>query len=143
MDPWSSHATDSEHTTEAACPVRVLASTSGNVQPFMTDSKHYSDLKKPSIVSDPGTSSTACLPSLPILGSNDKSSVQSHSAARKGRRISQPLPDRLFLQDEKYKNYLKRKRKDLGKDGKPVWPDHIEASFQNGDYDLVASIAHD
>lgn len=58
-----------------------------------------------------------------------------------------PLPtprlsiDRPYLRSQKYIDYRERKRQDIGKDGKPVWPDHVEASFQNG-ISLLYTLAH-
>lgn len=49
-----------------------------------------------------------------------------------------PLPlqrlsiDRPYLRSPQYLDYIKRKRQDVGKDQKPVWPDHVEESFQKG-----------
>jgi hypothetical protein len=41
-------------------------------------------------------------------------------------------PERPYLHNPKYLEYRSRHRQEIGKDGKPIWPPHIEAAFQNG-----------
>ncbi|EXJ90086.1 hypothetical protein A1O3_03155 [Capronia epimyces CBS 606.96] len=71
------------------------------------------------------------------LGSNDTST--NLAFGRKPRRHplrphrSKPLTqaDRPYLTHPKYLEYRSRPRQDIGPDGKPIWPDRIEAAFQN------------
>jgi hypothetical protein len=72
------------------------------------------------------------------LGSNDGSShaFNAHRLRRqalKPRRSKHIDPDRPYLVHPKYIDYRSRPRQDIGKDGKPIWPDHIEAAFQDGE----------
>lgn len=111
---------------EPVHPSRVLTSTSGNAQVFAGNSKVSSDL-------DSAIKQGSRHPSpLPILGSNDRSAPLSRLAARKAKRVSLLSNERQYLQSEQYQRYRTRKRQDIGDDGKPVWPDHLEESFQNG-----------
>lgn len=43
-----------------------------------------------------------------------------------------PILSRSELRCEPYLKYRARQRKNLGKDGKPVWSDHMEEAFQRG-----------
>lgn len=49
--------------------------------------------------------------------------------SRAGPEFSRP-----YLQHPKYIEYRSRPRQEIGKDGKPIWPDIIEAAFQNGKF---------
>ncbi|KAK4905477.1 hypothetical protein LTR66_017807, partial [Elasticomyces elasticus] len=151
MEHWRS----SGHTRESANnrQRKVLGSTSGNAQPHfqsvnqkpeeVKQEHHNGQTPAPSPVlrqseNDPssymGIESTYPLPSK-IIGSNDQFTLnEQYLAARRARRLpaqKRLLADRPYLRDAKYINYRDRKRQDAGKDGKPVWPDYIEESFQN------------
>ena len=71
------------------------------------------------------------------LGSNDD---LEHTLDRKPKRnplkVHRPKiqidHERPYLHHPKYLEYRSRPRQDIGKDGKPIWPDRIEAAFQNG-----------
>lgn len=116
---------------------RILADISGNVQSHAPDLKHQLDYK-PYLHTTRAVSEPQYLAPCVTLGSNDRQPLNSRLALHKARRSSQVtnkvLRERPYLQHEKYLDYLKRHRHDKGKDGKPIWPDHIEASFQNGQY---------
>lgn len=70
------------------------------------------------------------------LGSNDGPRHASESKVRrqmfKAPRTKFNDPDRPYLYHPKYLEYRSRPRQELGKDGRPIWPDHIEAAFQDG-----------
>lgn len=132
MDHWPSTGTGSGIPDELAYHGRVLASTSGNAQSFPTDTKVHLDFGSRTTSVGQAISDSQYVAALPVLGSNDKHILHDRIAARKARRSTHPVHDRPWLQTEKYKNYIDRKRQDAGKDGRPVWPHHIEESFQNG-----------
>jgi hypothetical protein len=78
------------------------------------------------------------------LGSNDGSNHALESSklrrqALKSRRSQHVDPDRPYLYHPKYLEYRSRPRQDIGEDGNPIWPDHIEAAFQDG---KIASDCH-
>jgi len=105
------------HTQDLAHRTRILTSTSGNAQTHAADRKSHLDFRKPSVNGNRAVSEAQYQPSVPILRSS-RPHRQHH--------------DRPYLQNPNYLNYRERKRYDTGKDGKPVWPDYIEESFQNG-----------
>lgn len=132
MDHWPSDGTGSSMPDISAYHGRVLASTSGNVQLFPSDTKSHLDFRQRVSCGEHTKSDSHFIAALPVLGSNDKQVLHDRLAARKARRSTHLIHDRPYLQAEKYKIYRGRKRQDEGDDGKPIWPDHIEDSFQNG-----------
>ena len=132
MDHLSSNGTGSGFPDESAYHDRVLGSTSSNDQWFPSDTKAHLDFGQRINTGERATNDPRYVAALPVLGSNDKHPLYDRLAARKARRGIHSIHDRPYLQSEKYKNYRERPRQDAGKDGKPVWPDHIEESFQNG-----------
>lgn len=144
MDHSFPNSTGLDSTREPVHQSRVLASTSGNAQTFTLDIKDIKgcpDLSNPIVSGGHARHGLQHSAPLPVLGSNDKSTLHDRLAARKARRSSQPGHERQFLHTEQYKTYRERKRQDIGKDGLPVWPDHIEESFQNGRHYLLPVIA--
>lgn len=132
MDHSSLDDTDLCSVKEPVHHSRVLASISGNAQIFESDVKGCFDYGK-NVHNGKQKRSDSPRPSpLPVLGSNDRSDSCDRLAARKAKRSSLLNQERHYLQTEQYKIYKERKRQDIGSDGKPVWPDHIEESFQNG-----------
>lgn len=132
MDHSSPESTDLVFDIEPVHRSCVLGSTSGNAQVLASNTNGSSNFCK-AVTSGIQAERYAQRPtSLPILGSNDKSEPYERLAARKAKRVSLLNNDRHYLQTEQYKIYKERKRQDIGKDGNPVWPDHIEESFQNG-----------
>ncbi|KAK5945575.1 hypothetical protein PMZ80_002780 [Knufia obscura] len=138
MALWHTHGVGSGHTRESAHRSRILTSTSGNAQNYAIDTKDHLNFKKPSSNGSRAVSEPQYQLSAPILGSNDKQALNDRLAQHKARRSSHPQHrllhgrDRPYLRNPKYINYRDRKRLDSGKDGKPVWSDAIEDSFQNG-----------
>ncbi|KAI1621076.1 TEA/ATTS domain family-domain-containing protein [Exophiala viscosa] len=71
------------------------------------------------------------------LGSNDFSdrSVEQKQERKpsKSRYVNRALlnQDRPYLSHPKYDEYRRRPRQDIGKDGKPIWPQPIEDAFQD------------
>ncbi|KAL2431724.1 Conidiophore development regulator abaA [Exophiala dermatitidis] len=116
-----------------------LSASSGNVQSFGRGSHEGVENQRPLPELNVGLSMTRELqfPSPLIkLGSND---TPSFSFDRKPKRDAlrahraKPLTnaDRPYLTHPKYLEYRSRPRQDIGPDGKPIWPDRIEAAFQN------------
>jgi len=131
---WLTHGAGSDYSRQSAHRSRILTTTSGNAQSRATETKGPVDFKKPSSDGSRAVSEPRYQLSVPTLGSNDKQSLNGRLAQHKARRSSHPrlLYDRPYLRNEKYLNYRERKRFDSGPDGKAVWSDDIEESFQNG-----------
>ncbi|KAL2414697.1 Conidiophore development regulator abaA [Exophiala dermatitidis] len=116
-----------------------LSASSGNVQSFGRGTHEGVENQRPLPELNVGLSMTRELQFLsPLikLGSND---TPSFSFDRKPKRDAlrahraKPLTnaDRPYLTHPKYLEYRSRPRQDIGPDGKPIWPDRIEAAFQN------------
>lgn len=133
---WSTSGNDAGHIHASVHNPCILASISGNIQSFAPESKQHVNFDKAYLHTARAVSEPQYLAPCVTLGSNDRQTSTDRFAIRKARRSSQPhnkvLCDRPYLQNEKYIEYRRRKRQDLGRDGKPIWPDHIEAAFQNG-----------
>lgn len=123
-----------------------LSASSGNAQSFGGSSHEGVENQRPLPELNVGLSMTQELhfPSPLIkLGSND---IPNLGFDRKTKRHplkphrSKPLTnaDRPYLTHPKYLEYRSRPRQDIGPDGKPIWPDRIEAAFQNGERGLFA-----
>ncbi|KIW70578.1 hypothetical protein PV04_02834 [Phialophora macrospora] len=113
-----------------------LSVSSGNVQ--LLPVQHREGIENqyplPALSSGRQTPQQFPIPSLK-LGSNDDSHHGFTSKPRRHplrpRRTRLADPDRPYLVHPKYIEYRSRPRQDIGKDGKPIWPDHIEAAFQD------------
>ncbi|OAP65172.1 hypothetical protein AYL99_01144 [Fonsecaea erecta] len=125
------------HLGDARSATERLAISSGNVQLLPVNHKEGIENQYPlPPVDAPG----GHVPRLPIptlkLGSNDGS-----NGAFASKRKRHPLKlhrlkqlgnsDRPYLHHPKYLEYRSRPRQDIGKDGRPIWPDNIEAAFQD------------
>jgi len=143
MEHWHANSTAQVQVNDTRPPLstRVLGTISGNVQTYAlgskggTENQHFSDL------ADQGAVLAKSVPlySTPnfTLGSNDNRAERlQHLKLRRHLKESKPRqrldPSRPYLQDTKYIAYRARQRYDRGVDGKPVWDDRIEDSFQNG-----------
>lgn len=121
---------------ESKPPPEHLSVSSGNVQLLPFQHREGLENQYPLSASRGGrTTPQFPVPSLK-LGSNDGPRHASDSKVRrqtfKAPRSKVPDPDRPYLYHPKYLEYRSRPRQELGKDGKPIWPDHIEAAFQDG-----------
>lgn len=136
MELWHTQDAGSDHTRESTHQTRILTSTSGNAQNYATDSKSHLDFREPSANNNRAVSEPQYQLSVPIVGSNDKQALHDRLAQHKARRSSHPqhrlFYDRPYLRNPKYLAYRARNRYEVGKDGKPIWPDFMEESFQNG-----------
>ncbi len=116
--------------------VEHLSLSSGNVQLLPN---HQADgienqYPLPPLPSGRHTPQHFPIPSLK-LGSNDGSNLEVDVRRRyqfKPRRSKPINVERPYLHHPKYLEYRSRPRQDIGKDGNPIWPDHIEAAFQDG-----------
>jgi transcriptional enhancer factor len=115
-----------------------LSVSSGNVQLLPTHHGDGLENQYP-LPGEHGTRQPSHFPIPSIkLGSNDTPiralDVRlSRNAVRQYKKKA-PDPARPYLIHAKYLEYRSRPRQDIGKDGKPIWPDHIEAAFQDGEY---------
>lgn len=130
MDDCSVQGHQSDHKIQN----RILANTSGNAQSFSVDVKRkseqstitFSSLKSETKLRYPLPSTT--------LGSNVPASHGDYALqeARQGN-VSHILLDRKWMRHPKYLEYRNRKRVEIGKDKLPIWPNHIEDAFQDGE----------
>jgi hypothetical protein len=140
MECIPSGMSSSLHFGESRSAGEHLSVSSGNVQ--LLPVQHREGIENqyplPALSSGRQTPQQFPIPSLK-LGSNDDSHHGFHSRPRRHplrpRRTRQADPDRPYLVHPKYIEYRSRPRQDIGKDGKPIWPDHIEAAFQDGKLD--------
>jgi transcriptional enhancer factor len=153
MDLW--------HTTGSAAyqieggqlshPSGVLTVSSGNTQSYPLESKEGVE-NLPPFPSDAffTKQGPSLEPQFPIprlkLGSNLPSSdkLLRLQARRQSRdhvhHDKSAPPGRSYLRNEKYVTYVSRARRDMGKDGKPVWDSRVEAAFHNGRCYLALTI---
>ncbi|EXJ62241.1 hypothetical protein A1O7_02674 [Cladophialophora yegresii CBS 114405] len=136
MERTPSGVSASLHFVDSKLAGEHLSVSSGNVQllPVQQREGTENQYPLPALSSGRQTPQQFPIPSLK-LGSN----VNSHHGFD-GRPRRHPLkprrprlndPDRPYLVHPKYIEYRSRPRQDIGKDGKPIWPDHIEAAFQD------------
>ncbi|KAJ9616858.1 hypothetical protein H2200_000578 [Cladophialophora chaetospira] len=124
------------HFGEPQAAAGHLSVSSGNAQllPLQQTEGTENQYPLPSLSSGRHTPQQFPIPSLK-LGSNDGSSSALEVNARrhqlKSRRSKQIDVERPYLLHPKYIEYRSRTRLDIGKDGKPIWPDHIENAFQD------------
>jgi hypothetical protein len=137
MESVSSNTSAHPHFGEPKHPVEHLSISSENVQ--LLPDQHQEGIENqyplPAFSQGRSTPGQFPIPSLK-LGSNDGSHHAFQSKPRhqplKPRRSKLVDPDRPYLVHPKYIEYRSRPRQEFGKDGKPIWPDHIEAAFQDG-----------
>ena len=127
---------------ESKPKIHHLSVSSGNIQllPIGHGDGIENQYPLPSLSNSRSTSQQYPIPSLK-LGSNDGSHHAFDSKPRhhplKPRSSKRIDPERPYLVHPKYIEYRSRPRQEFGKDGKPIWPDHIEAAFQDGKHDWL------
>ncbi|KAK5069550.1 hypothetical protein LTR64_008231 [Lithohypha guttulata] len=140
MDHWYTQSVGSGHNREPTHQSRVLTSISGNAQSFPVEAKSHFDFNfnRSVCATARAVSEPQYVAPPPVYEFGHANEIEERLAARKIRRGSHPPSSRQRLIREKawlkhpiYRKYLNRKRQDNGRDGKPVWPDYIEESFQN------------
>lgn len=129
-------AADQQEAFKVLSGVYPLSISSGNAQGVVANSKDGIENQYPLPPDQQDLRQQFPIPPKP-LGSNDSFH---HPFDKKVKR--NPLkpyrpkneidPDRPYLRHPKYLEYRSRPRQDIGRDGKPIWPDKIEAAFQNG-----------
>lgn len=105
---------------------RVFQVTSGNLQLSPVDKVEA--LTKVSydgqVTSRGSPPSTELLPVEEILNHRRRKPLRGEGVL--------PILTQVELNSPKYLAYRARQRRDTGKDGEPVWPDHLEEAFQKG-----------
>jgi hypothetical protein len=151
MEHWHTKASVPYQGLTSELPSRVLASSTGNIQSYALDSNDGIENQNPYLPAPPVVKPELRLESQ-YSGARFKLDDSAHhhteNLARLNARREQNRekygekynrrrrldPARPYLQDQKYLQYRARPRCDTGPDGKPVWPDHVEEAFQNGQY---------
>ncbi|EXJ95102.1 hypothetical protein A1O1_00221 [Capronia coronata CBS 617.96] len=136
VSPAATQSEDGSNTQPGFDP---LSTSSGNARSFGGVSYEGIENQRPLPELSAGLSMTqeVHFPSPLIkLGSNDTSALVFDRKPRRNLHRphrSKPLTnaDRPYLTHPKYLEYRSRPRQDIGPDGKPIWPDRIEAAFQN------------
>lgn len=132
MDGWTSQYVGSGHTRESAHRAKPLSSISGNAQHFPVESKSHFDFKRPCLGPTRSFSEPRFTPPASSYGQDYSAGLIARKARKFTHERARLLRERPWLNHPKYKQYQNRKRQDAGKDGKAIWPSHIEEAFQNG-----------
>lgn len=132
MDDWAPQYVGSGYTRDSAHRAKPLASTSGNAQHFSVEHKSHFDFKRPCLGPARAFSEPYFTPQASSYGPDLSTGLTARKARKFSHERARLLRERPWLTHPKYKQYLNRKRQDAGKDGKAIWPHHIEEAFQHG-----------